>query len=57
MESDLRGVAVGSLLVGQKKEKAFHTIYREASSDTENSASTDLYLLLALHGKQVGVCA
>ena len=45
MESDLRGIAVGSPLVGQKKEKAFHMIYHEADSDSAEkpSASTDLY--------------
>ena len=34
MESDLRGISVGSLLVDQKKGEAFHMIYHEADSDT-----------------------
>lgn len=58
MESDLRGIAVGSLLVDQKKEKAFRVIYHEAGSDSaeKSSASTDLYLMIALRGSQVKVC-
>lgn len=54
MESDHRGIAVGSLLVDQKKETAFHTIYHEVDSDT---ASIDLYHMIVLHGSQVGVSA
>lgn len=54
MESDLRGIAVGSLLVDQKKEKAFHVIYHEADSDSAEkpSASTDLYHMIALRGSE-----
>lgn len=59
MESDLRGISVGCLLVDQKKEKAFHMIYHEAGSDSKekSSASTDLYHMIVLCGSQVKVCA
>lgn len=59
MVSDLRGIAVGFLLLDQKKEKAFHMISHEADSDsTENSsASTNLYRMIALCGSQAKVCA
>lgn len=50
------GIAVGFLLVDQKKEKAFHMIYHEADSE-KSSASTDLYHMVALRGSQVKVCA
>lgn len=45
MELDLGGFTAGSLLVDQKKEKAFQLIYCGAKSDCAGkpSASADLY--------------
>lgn len=59
MESHLRGISVGSLLVDPKKEKAFHMIYHEADPHgaERTSASTDLYHMIALRGSRVRVCA
>lgn len=52
-------ISGGFLLVDQKKEKAFHMIYHEVDSDSPetSSASTDLYLMIVVHGCQVKVCA
>lgn len=49
MESHLRGISVGSLLVDPEKEKAFHMIYHEADprGAERPSASTDLYHMIA----------
>lgn len=44
MVPDLRGIALGFLLLDLKKEKAFHMIYHEA--EWKKTAFTDLYRMI-----------